>query len=171
MPPRKGAGVASPAARATRTHRPRRPGSPTPPPTHTQHSVAQVWKSYQHVPHEKMRQLSPFEIDVLGSMFRNAGEKFRHKVRAPPRALRRSPPPPRAPNYATHTHTHRRWRTTFGTFSPSLRSTWAWCGEQRWCGRRCCGITATRRLFFLRFTHNYIFALYTAPITRPARGS
>ena len=41
----------------------------------------QVWKSYQYVPHEKTRMLSPFEIDVVGSLFRNAGEKFRHKVR------------------------------------------------------------------------------------------
>ena len=41
-----------------------------------------MWKSYTYVPHEKMRQLSPFELDVVGSLFRNAGEKFRHKVRA-----------------------------------------------------------------------------------------
>lgn len=39
-----------------------------------------TWKSYTYVPHEKVRQLSPFELDVVGSLFRNAGEKFRHKV-------------------------------------------------------------------------------------------
>ena len=34
----------------------------------------------QHVRNEKTRQLSPFELDVVGPLLRNVGDKIKHKV-------------------------------------------------------------------------------------------
>ena len=34
----------------------------------------------QYTRAERVQQLSPFEIDVLGPLFRNVGDKIRHKV-------------------------------------------------------------------------------------------
>ena len=116
-----------------------------------------MWKSYTYVPHEKMRQLSPFELDVVGSLFRNAGEKFRHKVRAlacarayaaKPALLFLRPPPltnthARARCAPPHPPTPARWRTTFGTLRPCSPFTWRWCGAPRRCAGKCCATTAT----------------------------
>lgn len=34
----------------------------------------------QYTRNQRIEQLSPFEIDVIGPLFRNIGEKFKHKV-------------------------------------------------------------------------------------------
>lgn len=44
--------------------------------THTPHLTPHS----QYVRNEKTRQLSPFELDVVGPLFRNVGDKIKHKV-------------------------------------------------------------------------------------------
>ena len=42
--------------------------------------LKKVWKTYSYQRGQRTQQLSPFEIDVLGPLFRNVGEKLKHKV-------------------------------------------------------------------------------------------
>lgn len=42
--------------------------------------LKKIWKSYSYKKGERTQQLSPYEIDVLGPLFRNIGEKLKHKV-------------------------------------------------------------------------------------------
>ena len=42
--------------------------------------LKKTWKSYSYKKGERTQQLSPYEIDVLGPLFRNIGEKLKHKV-------------------------------------------------------------------------------------------
>lgn len=43
-------------------------------------NLLKVWKSYSYTRNQRIQQLSPFEIDVLGPLFRNIGHKIKHKV-------------------------------------------------------------------------------------------
>ncbi len=38
-----------------------------------------VWKNYTFVTGATTRTLSPFEVNVVGSLFKNFGEKVKHK--------------------------------------------------------------------------------------------
>lgn len=40
----------------------------------------QLWKSYSYTRNQRIQQLSPFEIDVLGPLFRDIGGKVKHKL-------------------------------------------------------------------------------------------
>jgi hypothetical protein len=42
--------------------------------------LKKTWKSYSYKKGERTQQLSPYEIDILGPLFRNIGEKLKHKV-------------------------------------------------------------------------------------------
>lgn len=42
--------------------------------------LMKVWKSYAFVSGQTTRSLSPFEVNVLGSLFSNLGGKLKHKV-------------------------------------------------------------------------------------------
>ena len=44
------------------------------------HTSPQLWKSYAYTRNMRVQQLSPFEADVLGPLFRDIGSKFKHKV-------------------------------------------------------------------------------------------
>lgn len=39
-----------------------------------------MWKSYAYTRNQRIQQLSPFEVDVLGPLFRDTGSKLRHKI-------------------------------------------------------------------------------------------
>jgi hypothetical protein len=41
---------------------------------------AQLWKSYAYTRNQRIQQLSPFEVDVLGPLFRDIGGKVKHKL-------------------------------------------------------------------------------------------
>lgn len=41
--------------------------------------LMKTWKSYTFTRNQRIQQLSPFEADVLGPLFRNIGEKVKHK--------------------------------------------------------------------------------------------
>ncbi len=42
-------------------------------------NLTKHWKSYTYSRNQKIRQLSPFELDVLGPLFRDIPGKIRHK--------------------------------------------------------------------------------------------
>eukprot|EP00567_Pseudictyota_dubia_P007939 CAMPEP_0197454288 /NCGR_PEP_ID=MMETSP1175-20131217/37500_1 /TAXON_ID=1003142 /ORGANISM="Triceratium dubium, Strain CCMP147" /LENGTH=92 /DNA_ID=CAMNT_0042987839 /DNA_START=33 /DNA_END=308 /DNA_ORIENTATION=+ len=42
--------------------------------------LMKVWKSYNYTVGMTTRTISPFNVDVVGSLFRNAGGKLKHKV-------------------------------------------------------------------------------------------
>lgn len=64
-------------------------------------NLQKVWKSYTHTRNQRIRQLSPFELDVVGPLFRDIPAKLKHKVEVragrggptPPPAARCRPPP------------------------------------------------------------------------------
>jgi hypothetical protein len=42
--------------------------------------LMKVWKTYVFTTGQTIRTVSPFEINVMGSLVKNVGEKFKHKV-------------------------------------------------------------------------------------------
>lgn len=42
--------------------------------------LQKVWKSYVYTTGQTIRTVSPFEVNVIGSLVKNVGEKFKHKV-------------------------------------------------------------------------------------------
>ncbi len=42
--------------------------------------LMKLWKSYVFTSGQTTRTISPFEVDVVGSLFRNFGYKVKHKV-------------------------------------------------------------------------------------------
>ena len=55
-------------------------GADKPPASPLPISLFQLWKSYAYTRNQRIQQLSPFEVDVLGPLFRDIGHKFKHKV-------------------------------------------------------------------------------------------
>jgi len=56
--------------------------------------LTKLWKSYAYTRNQRIQQLSPFEIDVLGPLFKDIGAKVKHKIEVRARgaaAWRRTP--------------------------------------------------------------------------------
>lgn len=47
---------------------------------HAAPNLQKHWKSYTYTRNQRIRQLSPFELDVLGPLFRDIPAKIKHKV-------------------------------------------------------------------------------------------
>lgn len=45
----------------------------------------QLWKSYAYTRNQRIQQLSPFEVDILGPLFKDIGGKVKHKLEVGPR--------------------------------------------------------------------------------------
>ncbi len=63
-------------------------------------NLAKVWKSYTYTRNQKIRQLSPFELDVLGGLFRDIPGKIKHKVMVRTANTYGQPPLPEPPPLA-----------------------------------------------------------------------
>lgn len=48
--------------------------------SHAHPAMMKTWKSYTFMRDQKIKQLSPFEVDIVGPLFRDLAGKLKHKL-------------------------------------------------------------------------------------------